>query len=281
MLFFAPRAAQRLSFTRLATIGCVMASAMTTAGCGIPKEQYDKDLADLNATLSQKGADDLAASKAACDQNLADRDAAYNAAKTEAARKAADELGSVRKALDDCTNKGGDASKKLAACSIERDDARQKLQRVESSINKVRDALSVMSAAGKLQVKVQRGFLVIALQGDILFDSGKSDLKADAKPVLLELAGVLKNLPDRLFQVAGHTDNAGAEDLNWNLSMQRALTVVKFLIKDGGVDGKNLSAGGYAMYQPVADNATDDGKRGNRRVEFLLIPNLSEILNLK
>ena len=257
------------------------ATTVSVVACGIPKEQYDKDLADLNATLSKKGADDLGAAKAACDQNLADRDAAYATAKSDAARKAADEAATLKKALDDCTNKGGDSAKKFAACTIERDEAKQKLQRVESSINKVRDALSAMSAAGKLQVKVQRGFLVIALQGDILFDSGKSDLKSDAKPVLLELASVLKALPDRLFQVAGHTDNAGAEDLNWNLSMQRALTVVRFLIKDGGVDGKNLSAGGYAMYQPVSDNGTDEGKRGNRRVEFLLIPNLSEILTIK
>ncbi len=259
----------------------VLGTALSVVACGIPKEQYDKDLADLNASMGKKAADDLGSAKAACDQNLADRDAAYATAKADAARKAADDLATVKKALDDCTNKGGDSSKKLATCSIERDDAKQRLQRVESSINKVRDALSAMSAAGKLQVKVQRGFLVIALQGDILFDSGKSDLKADAKPVLLELANVLKALPDRLFQVAGHTDNAGAEDLNWNLSMQRALTVVRFLIKDGGVDGKNLSAGGYAMYQSVADNSTDDGKKGNRRVEFLLIPNLSEILTLK
>lgn len=256
-------------------------SAVALSACGVPKEQYDKDLNDLKASMTQKSAEELAAARAACDQNTADRDAAYANAKAEAARKAADEYATVKKALDDCANKGGDSSKKLAACSIERDEARQKLQRVESSINKVRDALGAMSAAGKLQVKVQRGFLVIALQGDILFDSGKSDLKADAKPVLLELAAVLKSLNDRLFQVAGHTDNAGAEDLNWNLSMQRALTVVKFLIKDGGVDGKNLSAGGYAMYQPVADNGDDAGKKQNRRVEFLLIPNLSEILNLK
>ena len=258
-----------------------LALLLITTACGIPKEQYDKDLADLNATLAKKGADDLTSAKSACEQNLADRDAAYAAAKAEAARKAAEELATAKKALEEIAGKGTDKDKKFAACTVERDEAKQKLQRVESSINKVREALSAMSAAGKLQVKVQRGFLAIALQGDILFDSGKSDLKPDAKPVLLELAAVLKSLPDRLFQVAGHTDNAGAEDLNWDLSMRRALTVVRFLIKEGGVDGKNLSAGGYAMYQPMADNATDEGKKGNRRVEFLLIPNLSEILNLK
>lgn len=280
-MFFLSSSLVTRAMSRRLTRSLVAGTALAVSACGIPKEQYDKDLANLNTTLSKKAADDLGAAKATCDQNLADRDAACASAKADAARKAADELATVKKALDDCTNKGGDSAKKYAACTIERDDAKQRLQRVESSINKVRDALSAMSAAGKLQVKVERGFLVIALAGDILFDSGKSDLKPDAKPVLLELAAVLKQLPDRLFQVAGHTDSVGAEDYNWNLSMQRALTVVKFLIKEGGVDGKNLSAGGYAMYQPVGENTTDEGKKSNRRVEFLLIPNLSEILTLK
>ena len=64
-------------------------TALAVTACGIPKEQYDKDLAELNATLSKKSADDLAAAKAACDQNLADHDAACATAKSEASRKAA------------------------------------------------------------------------------------------------------------------------------------------------------------------------------------------------
>ena len=159
---------------RALTAGTVLAVAACSA---IPKDQYDKDLANQKALLSKQAADELGAAKAACDQNIADHEASYTTAKTDAARKAADELATVNKALGECTNKGGDSAKKYAACSIERDDAKQKLQRVENSINKVRDALSAMSAAGLLQVKVSpRGFLVIALQGDILFDKGKSDL---------------------------------------------------------------------------------------------------------
>lgn len=253
--------------------------AVLATGC-ISTSRHETEMAGLRGEM------DKAAKKCSADLEAARGQCAEDATKADAASKAAlqkltDERDVTKKALDECTNKGGDAAKKFASCQIERDEAKQRLARVEASINKVRDALKVMSDAGKLQVKVQRGFLVIALQGDILFDSGKSKLKDEAKPILGELAGVLKSLPDRLFQVAGHTDNTGAEDLNWDLSMQRALTVVKFLIKDGGVDGKNLSAGGYAMYQPVTDNSTDEGKRGNRRVEFLLIPNLSEILNVQ
>jgi len=252
---------------------------MSGLACGIPQEAYDRDM----AAIKKKCADDAEAARQREEQQKARGDAAETQASSEKERadKTTSDLSGTRKALDECTNKGGNSVKSLASCQIERAEVQARLDRVSASVNKVRDALKAMSDAGKLQVKVARGFLIIALQGDILFDSGKSKLKEDAKPILLELAAILKSLPDRLFQVAGHTDSAGAEDLNWDLSMQRALTVVKFLIKDGGVEGKNLSAGGYAMFQPVADNATDQGKQTNRRVEFLLIPNLAELLNVR
>ena len=252
---------------------------LAAAGCGIPKDAYDRDM----AAIKKQCAEDAEAARLREEQQRTRGDTAEATASSEKDRadKAGTDLSATRKALDECTNKGGNSAKSLAACQIERAELQAKLDRVSASVNKVRDALKAMSDAGKLQVKVSRGFLVIALQGDILFDSGKSKLKEDAKPILLELAGILKSLPDRLFQVAGHTDSSGAEDLNWDLSMQRALTVVKFLIKEGGCEGKNLSAGGYAMFQPVADNATDAGKQTNRRVEFLLIPNLGELLNVQ
>lgn len=263
--------------TRTAT-AALLTCGVLAGGC-VRQSIYDADMSRLKgemATQAKKCTEDADAAGKKC----TDEKTAADGASRDALQQRDEQISMTKKALDECTNRGGDAGKKFAACQVERDEARQRLARVESSINKVRDALKVMSDAGKLQVKVQNGFLVIALAGDILFDSGKSKLKDEAKPVLGELASVLKGLPGRLFQVAGHTDTNGAEDLNWDLSMQRALTVVKFLIKDGGVDGKGLSAGGYAMYQPVNDNGTDDGKRGNRRVEFLLIPNLSELLNV-
>ncbi len=98
--------------------------------------------------------------------------------------------------------------------------------------------------------------------------------------MLLKLAAVLKALPGRLFQVAGHTDNTGVADQNWSLSVQRALTVVRFLINKGALDGEWLSAGGYASYQPVATNDEKDGRAQNRRVEFLLVPNLEQLLKM-
>ena len=171
-------------------------------------------------------------------------------------------------------------AKELAACQIERKSLLEKLGKVQKIIANVRDALKSMSDAGKLQVKVERGFLIIALQGDILFDSGKASLKKDAKPVLLELGAVLKSMPGRLFQVAGHTDSQGDPTFNWRLSVDRAMAVMNFLIKEAQVDGVNLSAGGYGSNHAVGSNETADGRAKNRRVEFLLQPNLSEIFKM-
>lgn len=262
------------------SIALCCALVLTVPGCMF-KSDHLKLLDDQKVTLDSQAAAARAASVAAEQKRCADDKAAFEAADaTREAGMTADHE-RTKKALADLTAKGGDCAKNLVVCQADANDSRSKLERVTASIAKVRDALKVMSDAGKLQVKVARGFLVISMSGDILFDTGKYELKEEAKAVLGELAGVLKSMPDRLFQVAGHTDNAGADDLNWKLSMQRALSVVQFLIKTGGIDGRALSAGGYGPFQPVADNTQEGGRQSNRRVEFLLIPNLTELLNLK
>ena len=256
--------------------------AMTFAACGIPKEKYDADIANLkNKHAGELKSERDRAQEAWKKQNdkLKGTVAELGEQKKRGDRLK-EELDSTKAALEQCTSKGGNASKQLAQCTIDRKSLKDRLAKVMESINKVRAALKSMSDAGKLQVKLERGFLIIALQGDILFDSGQSKLKKDAEPVLSELAAVLKLLPGRLFQVAGHTDATGDVHTNWTLSMKRALTVVEFLHKSGELPGGSLAAGGYAHYQPVGSNETKEGRAQNRRVEFLLVPNLEELLRL-
>lgn len=251
--------------------------AALASGC-VSQSKYDKDTADLKGLMAadKKAADEAAA---AAQLKCTEEKSALSASCKTAADAAALDLASAKRDLDACVAAGGDKGKALQQCLRERGEVSDKLARVQASIDKVRQALQVMAAAGKLEVKVQHGFLIIALAGDILFDTGKAKLKDDATPVLRELAAVLKSMPDRLFQVAGHTDDQGEEEKNWGLSTERAVTVVRFLIKEG-VSGKGLSAGGYAFYQPTADNTTPEGRQKNRRVEFLLMPNLSELLTM-
>jgi len=97
------------------------------------------------------------------------------------------------------------------------------------------------------------------------------------------VASILTTFPDRIFQVAGHTDNVPIDNArfasNWELSAARAVTIVEFLI-DKGMAAENLSAAGYADTQPVAGNLTEEGRAQNRRIEIVLQPNLDELPDL-
>ena len=134
--------------------------------------------------------------------------------------------------------------------------------------------------AGRLSVSIARGRMVINLPQDILFASGSADLGSDGRRVVAEVAGVLADFEDRSFQVEGHTDDRPISTTrfpsNWELSAARALSVVKLLVENG-VPPENLSGAGYGEYQPVATNETTDGRRLNRRIEIVMLPNLDVI----
>jgi chemotaxis protein MotB len=122
--------------------------------------------------------------------------------------------------------------------------------------------------------------MIIALGDKILFDPGKTDLKPEGKDALKQVSAVLKDLQNRNFQVAGHTDNIPIKSQkfrsNWDLSTARAVEVVNFMITSG-LDGKRLSAAGYADMSPVAPNDTSENKARNRRIEITLVPNLDDL----
>jgi len=137
--------------------------------------------------------------------------------------------------------------------------------------------------SGKLKVKIKNGKMMLELPSAILFESGKADLSESGEATLAEVAAVLATIPDREFQVAGHTDNVPITSKkfpsNWELSTARAVSVVKFL-QEMGVKPTSLSAAGYSEYQPTTSNDTDSGKAQNRRIEIILMPNLDELPDL-
>jgi len=140
-----------------------------------------------------------------------------------------------------------------------------------------------MIASGKLRVKIVRGRMVVELSENILFDSGRADLKTEGQAALTEVASVLAAIGDRDFQIAGHTDNIPIKSAkfpsNWHLSTARALTVTQHLAEHG-VSSVRLSAAGYADTQPAATNDTPEGRQQNRRIEIVLMPNLDELPDL-
>ena len=122
----------------------------------------------------------------------------------------------------------------------------------------------------------ERGLAIIFL-AEVLFDSGKTDLKKDALPVLDKIAKVFnENLKGREIGVEGHTDNEPIKysgwKSNWELSTTRAISVLHYVVNEKGVDPKLISATGYGEHRPVASNKEVEGRRQNRRVELVVLP---------
>ncbi|MBR5074081.1 MAG: OmpA family protein [Bacteroidales bacterium] len=103
---------------------------------------------------------------------------------------------------------------------------------------------------------------------NILFVSGKADLKPESMEEIKKVADYMKKNPNVRFEVQGHCDNQGSDKVNDPLSQQRAEAVVKAL-EGMGVDSFNLRAVGKGSHEPVADNSTEAGRAKNRRVEFI------------
>jgi len=168
------------------------------------------------------------------------------------------------------------------------------LEAIKQRFEQLRQKLQKLTNLG-LKVSIRHNRMVISLPGDVLFASGQDTLKPEGLTVLNAVAEVIRKdqqLSERYFQIAGHTDNkplaGGSFKDNWGLSAMRARQVLVFLISPadakaggGGLDPTHLHAAGYGETDPVADNNTDPGRQANRRVELVLMPDVSEMLDLK
>lgn len=110
----------------------------------------------------------------------------------------------------------------------------------------------------------------VAVYG-ILFDTGKSELKPESAPALVEIAKLLKATPVLKVYVVGHTDMVADLAINLKLSQARAQSVVNALVAQHGIAAARLVPYGAGPYAPVASNKTEDGRAKNRRVELVEI----------
>lgn len=108
--------------------------------------------------------------------------------------------------------------------------------------------------------------LVTKLKSDILFETGKADLKAQANTNLAEMATIMKKYPENVLTIKGYTDSTGSAKTNETLSLQRAQAVKNQLVANG-LPANVITTVGMGPSNPVADNKTDAGRQQNRRVE--------------
>jgi chemotaxis protein MotB len=267
----------------------VTALALALAGCG----HTDEEMA-----AKQREIDKLAADLKAAKAQIADDQAKYSDA-----RNSIDKMQEQLKQAGLSLDRSQGEAQKLTQALAEYKQRADQLAVIEARFRELRSKLDKLNQFG-VKVVPRNNRLVVQLPGDILFDSGKDELKQGGKEVLSQVAEVIRNdkdLNNRYFLVAGHTDNVkypagGPFKDNWGLSLSRARTVTLFLIDDhkadpkkkgdvagGGLNPRRWSAAGYAEFDPLAGTVEAQGKeeqQKNRRVELVVQPNVEEMLNL-
>ena len=159
----------------------------------------------------------------------------------------------------------------------------EKIQTLQNELNELKNAQKLLADRLSQEIKdkqvrlemMEKG-LVITFVAEVLFDSGKEKLREESLPILDKVIGVLKQeVPENSVGIEGHTDNEPIKysrwKTNWELSAQRALSVLYYL-EQNGISSSRLSAIGYGEHHPIKSNDTVEGRQTNRRVEIVILP---------
>lgn len=160
----------------------------------------------------------------------------------------------------------------------------EQLDELSSTKRLLEERLKQEIADKQVRLEMAEKGLVITFVADVLFDSGKAKLKPDSFAVLDKVSRVLsENVPENNIGIEGHTDNVPIKfsgwKSNWELSTARALSVLHYLVDNKGIVPERIQAIGFGEYRPVASNDTKEGRRLNRRVEIVILPQTEKVKN--
>ncbi len=217
---------------------------------------------DQQAQLQARASQAVANAQAQAQQSQAQAESEAQAkAQAEAAKAAAEQQQQQAQA------QAAQAQAQAAQSQSEAEQARQQAAQAEQEKLAMRAKL-LQQLNTILQTRdTQRGLIVS--MSDILFETGRYQLKSGAREALAKIAGVLLTYPGLTLEVDGFTDNVGSEDTNQRLSERRAEAVRQFLVQQG-VPANSITAQGLGEANPVAANDTPVGRQLNRRVELVL-----------
>ncbi len=154
----------------------------------------------------------------------------------------------------------------------------QELEDFRKLQERMEEFLEERDMASDVLVSLETRGLILRFQDNVLFDSGRAEIKPDSLEIL-QFVGIVLQEPDfaeKFVRIEGHTDTdplrPGAPyETNWELSVTRAANVVRYMIEELGVEAMRFSASGYGEYHPVAPNDTLDNKAKNRRVDIVIL----------
>ncbi len=174
--------------------------------------------------------------------------------------------------------------KKEAAYNKLNAEVQQKDSLMRALKNSVADALIGFKKDG-LTVSRRNGRVYVSMENKLMFPSGSFVVNPKGKDALKKLASVLQDNPNINILVEGNTDSIpyngkGKIQDNWDLSAKRATSIVRLLVNNSKINPAKITAAGRSKYNPVAPNATSEGRAKNRRTEIILMPDLSKLYNM-
>ncbi len=268
---------------RLSILSVVALAALVVTSC-VPQKKYDELQNRFNSVYAENQGcqTELAASKTRV-QSLEDM---LNAERSN--------LASMQAALTEClagSKQGGVNISKL----VDEINASNKYIKHLTEINRKNDSLNMVLTNNltrslsreemrDVDVQVLKGVVYISLSDNMLYKSGSYEISPAANETLAKIAKIIKDYKDYDVLIEGNTDNVPIrrENIrnNWDLSTLRASSVVQALQNNHGVDPKRLTAGGRGEYNPIASNATEEGRTRNRRTQIIITPKLDEFMEL-
>ncbi|EOT26034.1 hypothetical protein C805_02006 [Eubacterium sp. 14-2] len=146
------------------------------------------------------------------------------------------------------------------------------LEESEEMAEQIEQIMEEQGIAGQMEIDSNAQFVRITLNGALLFDSGQSQIREDALPLVDKLSLILESYDSSLIDIEGHTDNVPISNEKYEnndvLSAYRAFAVKNYVLGKTVLEAGKINATGCGEYSPVADNATPEGRARNRRVEI-------------
>lgn len=138
----------------------------------------------------------------------------------------------------------------------------------------IKNALRSLGAGDYAEVRQDERGIILSLKDNILFESGKAEIKPLGIEILNAIASIVKKT-SHMVLIEGHTDNVPIRNnmfpSNWELSTARAISVLNYLVKNYNLPPDRFAVSGYAEYKPVASNETPEGRAKNRRVDIVFL----------
>jgi chemotaxis protein MotB len=238
----------------------------------LERESLQKQLADLQKMMDSQQKDRQSETSTMSARMQRDR---------EALQRKEDELSDRLRQLEQMQTEMAQRNKRLMELEdilARKDSAMSALRR------KVSDALLGFEGKG-LSIYMKNGKVYVSMEDKLLFRSGSYSIEQQGAAAIRELAAMLAQNPDINVLIEGHTDDVtyrGRGDLqdNWDLSVKRATSVIRELLKNAAVNPQRVTAAGRGEFIPLNTAKTAEARQINRRIEIILTPKLDELFEI-